>query len=213
VALVALVALMDCLKPGKSCGSSLSYRFYLFTFDSSLYFNMTNCSTKASPRIKRARNPWIIYRSETLKVLSPADLRRTQQELSRLISARWKRESDEVKEVYKKLAVKEKTQHKLLYPDYVYRPRRKRRGNSSSEEKLAMGKRKQIVQQPISETAVEHQALEPTTAPSNSESGNLPGLAICEEVQNTDFTCYPNGTVNQAQASTSQVGCTEICLK
>jgi HMG (high mobility group) box len=183
----------------------------------------------SSQKIKPAQNPWILYRSDTLKTLSPVDRRRPQQELSKLISARWRQESREVKEIYAIQAEKEKIEHKRLYPDYVFRPRKKNRGNSPPEEKQTIRKRKPIEQKaPISEISEEPkaekrtrrapynlnraQALKRSAPPSDFAGPNyLPRLAW-EELPNVDYAYYLNG-MNQTQGSGSQVGRTQMCFR
>jgi hypothetical protein len=168
---------------------------------------MPNGSTKStsSLNIKRPRNSWIIYRSQTLKVLSesPVECRRTQQELSKLISAKWRQESKQVKDVYNRLAEMEKNEHKLLHPEYVYRPKRKSRGQASSQVE------KPTIRIPNNMTRA--QPLIPNTTPANSESANLTPSLASEELQDADFICPPN-CLNQSQVSAHQVG-TEMCLK
>ncbi|KIJ25369.1 hypothetical protein M422DRAFT_91926, partial [Sphaerobolus stellatus SS14] len=76
----------------------------------------------------RPQNAWILYRSEQFQLLmqeyekDPDMPRPTQAEVSKLLGARWKEASEEVRAHYNKLALLEKDEHMAMYPGYQYKP-------------------------------------------------------------------------------------------
>ncbi|KAG2033502.1 high mobility group box domain-containing protein, partial [Suillus americanus] len=76
----------------------------------------------------RPPNAWILYRSDKIKVLPPAQpgqRSRAQADVSKLISDMWRNESDAVKLEYERLADARKAEHQRLYPDYRFQPMKK----------------------------------------------------------------------------------------
>lgn len=82
----------------------------------------------------RARNPWILYRSDVLQAMNEdAGVQGTkggkrlkpQAGLSRDIAADWHNETTDVREYYQYISEIEKIEHKAIYPDYKFAPRTK----------------------------------------------------------------------------------------
>jgi hypothetical protein len=81
--------------------------------------------------IKRPSNAWILYRSDAIACLPPVAAgqpRRSQAEISKIVARAWSDEDPVVKQEYHRRAEVEKIQHRILHPDYVYRPRRAEKG-------------------------------------------------------------------------------------
>ncbi|KAF8894944.1 high mobility group box domain-containing protein, partial [Gymnopilus junonius] len=76
----------------------------------------------------RPPNSWILYRAHALKNLpppGPGEGRRSQSEVSALVSNMWRHESESTKSHFERLAEEAKAQHKIQFPDYRYQPKKK----------------------------------------------------------------------------------------
>jgi hypothetical protein len=91
----------------------------------------------------RPPNAWILYRSDKLQQLPPPALgqpKPTQAEVSKIISAQWKTESDEVRAIYDERAQAAKLEHSRLYPNYRFTPmKRARQGPHARGEATSKG--------------------------------------------------------------------------
>ncbi|KAJ3225261.1 hypothetical protein HK099_007087 [Clydaea vesicula] len=76
---------------------------------------------KITEHINRPPNAFILYRSH----FKESQGKGNQRNISKILGQKWKGESDEVKLKYKHLAEKKKNEHKLLYPDYKFQPKKK----------------------------------------------------------------------------------------
>ena len=86
----------------------------------------------------RPPNAWILYRSDKLQLLPPPALgqpKPTQAEVSKIISAQWKTESDEVRAMYDERAQIAKLEHARLYPNYRFTPIKRAEKDRMREEK------------------------------------------------------------------------------
>lgn len=96
------------------------------------------------PQPPRPPNAWILYRSDKIKVLPPAEpgqRSRAQADVSKLISDMWRNESDAVKLEYERLADAKKAEHQRLYPDYRFQPMKKEEKERLREEKRQLKER------------------------------------------------------------------------
>ncbi|GAA5836374.1 hypothetical protein JCM9279_000368 [Rhodotorula babjevae] len=77
-----------------------------------------------SDRPPRPMNAWLLFRTAQLRQMQEDNpgLRKSQGELSKLISEMWKSVSPEVKQGYEDLARQRKVEHQRIYPDYRYAP-------------------------------------------------------------------------------------------
>ncbi|KAI0266971.1 hypothetical protein BC834DRAFT_871942 [Gloeopeniophorella convolvens] len=106
---------------------------------------MSSASTSATPaRVKlgtqppRPPNAWILYRSEKLQQLPPplpGKPKLTQAEVSKIISAQWKAEKEDVRATYEKRAEMFKAEHARMYPNYRFAPMKKAEKERIREEK------------------------------------------------------------------------------
>lgn len=129
-------------------------RFYrpthLYSFHSHFptFYAMVHPSHVAIRREKgpgRPPNAWILYRKTKLATLTPVPPghpRRSQAEVSKIISKLWREESDEVKAEFERRAEVEKARHLRQYPGYKYNPESKaekerRKKAKAAEKELA----------------------------------------------------------------------------
>ncbi|KAI0291631.1 hypothetical protein B0F90DRAFT_1775681, partial [Multifurca ochricompacta] len=86
----------------------------------------------------RPPNAWILYRSDKLQQLPPppeGQPKPTQAEVSKIISAQWRLESDEVRALYDQRAEIAKAEHARLYPNYRFAPMKKAEKDRIRQEK------------------------------------------------------------------------------
>ncbi|PPQ78883.1 hypothetical protein CVT26_011705 [Gymnopilus dilepis] len=86
--------------------------------------------TKVLPEVQPPRPPnsWILYRAHILKTLpppGPGEPRRSQSEVSAMVSQMWRDESEATKAHYERLAEEAKEQHKIQFPGYRFKPQKK----------------------------------------------------------------------------------------
>lgn len=82
-------------------------------------------SSRSTEKIPRPPNSWILFRKEKSKELREANPSMSAGEVSTEAARQWKALSDEDKGFYQEMAKQAALQHKIQYPDYVYRPGRK----------------------------------------------------------------------------------------
>ncbi|KAF8972930.1 hypothetical protein BDZ97DRAFT_1751999 [Flammula alnicola] len=85
-------------------------------------------SDDGRPNPPRPPNAWIIFRRAMLKVIppvAPGEPRRSQGEFSRIINVMWRGLNEQSRAYYDRLAEEAKALHRLKYPDYKYRPKKK----------------------------------------------------------------------------------------
>ncbi|KAG6008940.1 hypothetical protein E4U43_000079 [Claviceps pusilla] len=92
------------------------------------------CLCTPAPKIPRPRNAFILYRQHHQSQVTAENPKLSNPEISKIIGDKWKHESEDVKENWKKLAEEEKQRHQHQYPNYRYQPRRgtKTQGNWTS---------------------------------------------------------------------------------
>ena len=95
----------------------------------------SNRSSTAGIHIPRPKNSFMTYRAERQHEVLISNPGANNKDVSKIIGAMWRTESPEVKEYYRKRAELHKHEHKLLYPDYKYQPKRLR-SLSKSRPKL-----------------------------------------------------------------------------
>ncbi|KDR75383.1 hypothetical protein GALMADRAFT_227034 [Galerina marginata CBS 339.88] len=82
----------------------------------------------AAVKPPRPPNSWILYRAHVLKNLppvAPGEPRRSQSDVSALISRMWRQESDTVRAEFERLADEAKERHRIQFPNYRYQPKKK----------------------------------------------------------------------------------------
>jgi hypothetical protein len=86
----------------------------------------------------RPPNAWILYRSDKLQELPPPPVgqpKPTQAEVSKIISAQWRAETDDVRALYEQRAETAKAEHARLYPNYRFAPMKRADKDRIREEK------------------------------------------------------------------------------
>lgn len=75
----------------------------------------------------RPKNKWILYRTDKMKELLPAPdgRKRTQAEVSQLLSQCWQQEPPSVRAKYELMAEQQKADHAKKFKNYVYKPLKK----------------------------------------------------------------------------------------
>ncbi|EGD75508.1 hypothetical protein PTSG_12457 [Salpingoeca rosetta] len=79
---------------------------------------------KDKDKIKRPLNEFFLYKRDKTQELKRTKAQLKMNTLNAEIGHLWQNESQEVRDHYKRLAEKQKEEHKRLYPDYKFQPRR-----------------------------------------------------------------------------------------
>ena len=82
----------------------------------------TSGSPQGTEKIPRPPNSWILFRRDKSKELREANPNMSTGEVSTEAARQWKALSDEDKGFYQEMAKQAALQHKVQYPDYVYKP-------------------------------------------------------------------------------------------
>lgn len=107
----------------------------------SQHFIMSGVAKKkegAGAKPPRPPNAWIIYRSDKLQNLPPPPLgqpKPTQAQVSKIIAAQWRAETDDIRALYDQRAETAKAEHARMYPDYRFAPVKKADKDRIREEK------------------------------------------------------------------------------
>ena len=135
----------------------------------------------------RPPNAWILYRSDKLQQLPPPALgqpKPTQAEVSKIISAQWKTESDEVRAMYDERAQFAKLEHARLYPNYRFTPMKRVDKDRIREEK------RQAKEQERAGRRTRGRAS-PYTLPPTASSSTPPAPHIAQSVLPNSKTASP----------------------
>ncbi|TWU78744.1 hypothetical protein ED733_006594 [Metarhizium rileyi] len=89
------------------------------------------CLCTPAPKIPRPRNAFILYRQHHQSQVTAENPKLSNPEISKIIGDKWKHESEDVKDNWKKLAEEEKQRHQHQYPNYRYQPRRSTKNQSN----------------------------------------------------------------------------------
>ncbi|KAI1076563.1 hypothetical protein F5B20DRAFT_572782 [Whalleya microplaca] len=82
------------------------------------------CLCTKAPKVPRPRNAFILYRQHYQGQVAAQHPGLANPEISKLIGEQWRKQPDDVKNSWKRLAEEEKVRHSRQYPDYRYQPRR-----------------------------------------------------------------------------------------
>ncbi|BGP42503.1 hypothetical protein JCM10450v2_006602 [Rhodotorula kratochvilovae] len=96
-----------------------------------------------SDRPPRPMNAWLLFRTAQLRQMQEVNpgLRKSQGELSKIISEMWKTVSPELKQGYEDLARQRKAEHQRIYPDYRYSPSTKPKAAAKPKRSASTGSR------------------------------------------------------------------------
>ncbi|OMJ07695.1 Silenced mating-type M-specific polypeptide Mc [Smittium culicis] len=87
-------------------------------------------------RTPRPPNAFIIYRKETQSNVIKKNPGVSNKEISCIIGRMWREEPQSVKDEYKEKANQEKKNHKKMFPDYKYQPRKNKKVTKDDSENL-----------------------------------------------------------------------------
>ncbi|BGO94210.1 hypothetical protein NBRC10512_006844 [Rhodotorula toruloides] len=92
-------------------------------------------------RPPRPMNAWLIFRTAQLRQMQEDDpgLRKSQGELSKIISEMWRGADPELKQHYEELAKQRKLEHQRAYPDYRYSPAKTQGKASKPKRSVSSG--------------------------------------------------------------------------
>ncbi|RDA85349.1 hypothetical protein CP532_1245 [Ophiocordyceps camponoti-leonardi (nom. inval.)] len=90
------------------------------------------CLCTPAPKIPRPRNAFILYRQHHQAQVTADNPKLSNPDISKIIGDKWKKESDGVKQNWKRLAEEEKQRHQNQYPNYRYQPRRGNKPTTTS---------------------------------------------------------------------------------
>ncbi|CAG8841248.1 18041_t:CDS:1, partial [Gigaspora margarita] len=115
--------------------------------------NCSNGTTKVSKRrqikVPRPPNAFILYRKDKqFSVMNQYNLSNCQ--VSKVISQMWKDEKNEIKLYYEKLANIKKLDHMQKYPNYVYKPIKRKKKTNKNSSKINMIDKKTLSTLPSS---------------------------------------------------------------
>lgn len=91
--------------------------------DSQQHADKGSSSSKA--KVKRPMNVFMVWAQLSRKKVADENAHLTNSEVSKLLGQMWRKMSEVDKEPFKKISDEINRQHKLAYPNYKYRPRRK----------------------------------------------------------------------------------------
>ena len=74
------------------------------------------------PHIKRPQNSFMIWSNEVRESIARSNPDKNNGEISRILGTIWNNMDDESKLHYKRLSENIKKEHKIMYPEYKYRP-------------------------------------------------------------------------------------------
>lgn len=156
----------------------------------------------------RARNPFILYRSDRL-YLEEVEMERRgivikkrkgakpQACVSKDVSGDWHNETPAVREYYQYLGEVEKIEHRYLYPDYKYKPKTKEQKEKLAREKAmakkgrkssgSTGSPPRHMHSPYASTSTSHPRLSPP--PSSIVPPQLPHA---NQTVSLHIICYSN---------------------
>jgi len=74
------------------------------------------------PHIKRPQNSFMIWSNEVRESIARSNPNKNNGEISRILGTIWNNMDNESKLHYKRLSENIKNEHKIMYPEYKYRP-------------------------------------------------------------------------------------------
>ncbi|GAA5865302.1 hypothetical protein JCM8547_005050 [Rhodosporidiobolus lusitaniae] len=159
-------------------------------------------------RPPRASNCWLLFRNAQLKQLHEDNpgMRKSQGELSKIISEMWKTCDPEVRAGYEALAKELRAEHARMYPDYRYAPAPRGSSGKAPKAKRSPSSRKPSLRlsptQSSSSTGsfpVQHAFSGSSSAPSSAEPQYAPYLSTGA----AEFAPASSSSTSSAYGSTS----------
>jgi hypothetical protein len=111
------------------------------------YDTIKKDNDKKRKRIPRPMNSFILYRRDKNTEFINKGIKMDNSELSKTLGKMWREEPEEIREYYQKLSREASKQHKRMYPNYRYKPRKhreiRRRSKKNEEESVKEKKKNQ----------------------------------------------------------------------
>ena len=92
------------------------------------------------PHIKRPQNSFMIWSNEVRESIARSNPDKNNGEISRILGTIWNNMDDESKLHYKRLSENIKKEHKIMYPEYKYRPNKNIKNRIVKEDNLGFMK-------------------------------------------------------------------------
>ena len=156
----------------------------------------------AGARPPRPPNAWILYRSDKFQELPPpppGQPKPTQAEISKMIAAQWRNESDEVRAIYEQRAEMAKAEHARMYPHYRFAPMKK-----ADRERIREEKRQAKEQERANRRTRGRVAPYPTPSTASYLASTTP-LVINQVVPNVRYTPTPISSASSSSSSSSSM--------
>ena len=156
----------------------------------------------AGAKTPRPPNAWIIYRSDKLQKLPPPPLgqpKPTQAEVSKIIAAQWRAESEDVRAIYDQRAETAKAEHARMYPDYRFAPMKKADKDRIREEK------RQAKEQERAGRGKVRSRVAPYPLPSTASHFNTSSPLIIKHVVPNANSAFPSISSSMSTSSLSSM--------
>ncbi|KAL7330380.1 hypothetical protein PS15p_205340 [Mucor circinelloides] len=161
--------------------------------------NNKRISNSQKSAIPRPLNSFMIFRMEHQASVSKEYPGAAHQEISKKLSKKWRGLTPEEREVYDKKALDAKLEHKLLYPDYKYCPRRR---DASSRKTKKSGNSKSSAVQTDSSPG-DHQPQIQAINTLNEQPCQLTSTAFFNSLHPVDVTFDQFSAPNNSMLTTS----------
>ena len=115
--------------PGYQSGDQSGYQSGAVASSSTPYTDLIK-SKKRTNHVKRPLNPFMLWAQQEREKMCKGKEGQQQTNISSVLGKKWNKLGEDEKEPWRIKAAKAKVLHKLQYPDYQYKPRRKAKRNT-----------------------------------------------------------------------------------
>ncbi|GAA5987363.1 hypothetical protein JCM11641_006944 [Rhodosporidiobolus odoratus] len=181
--------------PSFSAAQSTSHAFQLGRSGSSAGGGGGKGAKDRDPsRPPRPMNAWLLFRTAQLRQIQEDNpgMRKSQGELSKIISEMWKNCDPEVRAGYEALAKQRKVEHQRIYPDYRYAPNSRPASSSSAP---ASGK---AAKPRLSSSSTRKPSLR--LSPSSAHTAGYPSLSAPPSAEGRYSTSSSSSSTTHSQS-------------